>query len=479
MAEILINDITDPDIAEETLQSTTRTITRRYADSALITGVESTRRDSKSTYKALRKKTTEEQLRTLARISEAVSKALNIYQGFTNSGWDIVADSDRGTNALRVWFEEMEDRGINPNNLINEEIYDLYVLGGTAFRTVLINDEPQFIRNIPPEEISFLHQVDPDPANVEYGKIWYTGFYLDRAKREFVVLESIVDPNPYFYYAPMLTTSKTPKGISIIESVIDLAISAGEKNYMMTEYLRGNIFPHEIVSIILDPYFEVLTDENVEFDIEKFNEVKQKAVDQVTKFMEEGDSTQTLVADVEIRKIVVGTLEGANLRGLPDINDDQDARFPRALKVPGTLLGQRRQGSALNDNQTRYEIRAIYKNILNIRTTLRRGWEKLCTSYLTYRGIRGKGGIAFTDTDIELKQAITEAVKSEADAAKVLVDIRAFTPAEIREAFTRGALDLTQFDADMPPELEAELANSQQEESDDSESEDTGTEQES
>lgn len=424
------------------------------SDSAIISAIASTgRSDTKTTYKQLRKKSTPIQLRTLARISDEVSKALNVYQGFCNSGWEIDSESDRGKRALEEWHEEMEDMGININNLINENIYDLYILGAMSMRTVLINDEPKFIRNIPPENISFLHQEDPDEAYADYGKIWYTGFYLDKSKQDFVVLESIVDPNPYFYYAPMLTTSKSPEGISIIESVVDLAISSGEKDYLMTEYLRGNIFPHEIVSIILSDYFRVLADENIEFDIDKFNIVKKEAVEALEKFIDEGDSTQIQVLDVPTQKIVMGTLEGNNLQGLAEINDSHGLSFPRALKCAATLLGIRRRGGGLNDTETKYEIRSMYKNILNIRETVSKGWGKLSKSYLQFRGINEKGGITFTDTDIELKQAITEAIKTEASAGKTLVEIGAFLPSEIRQAMVGGMLDLTQFDAEMPEEL--------------------------
>ena len=454
MPEELISGTRTTDIEPATLQSSTRTIKRRLSDSALITDISETgRSDSKTTYKNLRKKSTEIQLRTLARISGEVSKALNLYQGFTNSGWEPVAETDRATRALVEWFEEMADLGVNVNNLINENIYDLYVIGAMCMRILLINDEPKLIRNIPPEEIDFLHQLDPDPMNMDYGKIWYTGFYLQRDKREFVVLESILDPNPYFYYAPMLTTSKSPKGISIIESVIELAISAGEKNYMMTEYLRGNIFPQEIVSLVLDEYFKVLLDEDVDFDMKNFNKTKDDAVKAVTDFFDTSDSTQTLVSDVPLQKIVVGTLEGNNLRGLPEVNDAHESAFPRALKAPAPLLGIRRQGNALNDTETKYAIRSFYKNILNIRATTKKGWEKLCRSYLSYKGITGKGGIAFTETDIELKQAITEAVVKETEAAGNLIRDRIFTRGEMRKNFTQGTLDLTQHDEALPEEL--------------------------
>ena len=466
MAGELIAGQKQTDIEVQTLQSQTRIIQRRLSDSGIITNILAKGLgDTKTTYKNLRKQSTEVQLRTLARISSEVSKALNIYQGFTNSGWSVVGESDRAEIAIKGWFDEQADRGVNINNLINENIYDLYVLGAMCMRTLLINDEPQLIRNIPPEEIDFIHQIDPDPANIDYGKIWYTGFYLEQGSNQFVVLESIIDPNPYFYYAPMTTTSKSPKGISIIESVIELAISAGEKDYMLTEYLRGSIFPHEIVSIILDPYFEVLADENVDFDIDAFNVIKKEAVDVVKKFMDESDSTQTLVTDVEIKKIVVGTLEGQNLRGLSEINNAHDLKFPRALKAPATLLGMHHESGALNDTFSRYDIRGLYKNILNIRETIRQGWEKLCTSYLAYRGIRGKGGIAFNDSDVELRQSITQAVQQEAEASKTLIDSRVFTRQEMREALVAGTLDLTALPPEMPAELEEEIevANSQPE----------------
>ena len=442
-----------PDISKGSLKSDTRVIKRSLSDSAFITSISETgKTDTKTTYKNLRKKATEIQLRTLARISGEVSKALNVYQGFSNSGWTIESESDRGHRALEEWHEEQADIGVNPNDLINENVYDLYVLGAMCMRIVLINDEPKFIRNIPPEEVEFLHQYDPNPMNVDYGKIWYKGFYEDRMKQNFVVLESIVDPNPYFYYAPMSTNSKSPKGISIIESVVDLAISAGEKNYLMTEYLRGNIFPHEIVSLILSDYFKALSDEDIEFDIDKFNAIKQEAVEAVEKFIDEADSTQTLVSDVPMQKVVVGTLEGNNLEGLSEINESHEAAFPRALKCAATLLGSRRGGGTLNDTQTKYEIRSMYKNILNIRTSISKGWRKLSTAYLEWRGINEKGGITFTDTDIELKLAITDAIANEAKASKTLVEIGAFLPAEIRQAFVGGMLDLTQFDAEMPIE---------------------------
>ena len=458
MASELIAGQKQTDIEVSTLQSDTRVIRRNLSDSGIITNILAKGLgDTKTTYKNLRKQSTEVQLRTLARISSEVSKALNLYVGFTNSGWEVVGDSDRAENAINAWFDEMGNRGVNINTLINENIYDLYILGAMCMRTLLINDEPQLIRNIPPEEIEFLHQTDPDPANIDYGKVWYKGFYVENSRTEFVVLESILDPNPYFYYGTMLTNSKSPKGVSIIESVVELGISAGEKDYMLTEYLRGSIFPHEIVSLIMDPYFEVLADENVEFDIDAFNVIKTEAVAAVEKFMDEADSTQTLVTDVEIKKIVVGTLEGFNLRGLSDINNAQDLKFPRSLKAPATLLGMHHESGALNDTFSKYDIRAFYKNLLNLRQTIRMGWEKLCTSYLVYRGIRGKGGIAFTDTDVELRQSITEAVNQEAEAATKFTQARLFTRQEMRETLVTGTLDLTQLPPDLPAELEEEV----------------------
>lgn len=476
MAEV-VSTGKQTDIEQSTLQSSTRVIRRALSDSGIITNILSKGvSDTKTTYKNLRKQTTAVQLRTLARISGQVSKALNIYQGFSNSGWTIQAETDRAERALEAWFDEMADVGININVLINENIYDLYILGAMCMRTLLINDEPKLIRNIPPEEVEFIHQVDPDPDNADYGKVWYKGFYLQPGGTEFVVLESILDPNPYFFYGAMLSNSKSPKGLSIIESVIQLAISAGEKDYMMTEYLRGAIFPSEIISLILKDYFDVLADENIEWDMEKFNEVKEAAVKAVEKFIEEGDATQTLVSDVPMEKLVQGTLEGNNLRGLSDINDSHSEEFPRALKAPSVLMGGRKQGNALNDTESKYEIRSFYKNVLNIRETVREGWEKLCTSYLTYRGLTGKGGIAFTDTDVELMQSITEAVKSEAEAGKVLVDTGIFLRSEIRKALVSGILDLTQFSPEMPTELSDEpVANSQPEPEGDDEPTDTPT----
>lgn len=458
MGSQVIQDPKKTNITPETLKSDVRIIKKKLNDSAMISAfAETLNSGAKTTYKNLRKKSTEIQLRTLARISDNVSKALNIYQGFCNSGWAIDAESNRAERALTEWFEEMSDIGINANNLVNQNIYDLYILGAMCMRTVLINNEPKFIRNIPPENISFLHQVDPDPANIDYGKIWYKGFYLENSRTDFVVLESILDPNEYFYYGTMLEDSTNPKGISIIESVIDLAISAGEKDYLLTEYLRGSIFPHEIVSLILADYFKVLADENIEFDVDKFNEIKKDAVDKVNKFIDEGDSTQTLSIDVPVEKTVIGTLEGNNLRGLSDINDSHSESFPRALKAPSVLLGSRRQGSALNDTESKYEIRSFYKNVLNIRGTVRGGWEKLCTSYLRFRGITGKGGIVFNDTDVELRQAITESVKSSAEAGKTLIDSRVVTRQEVRTGIKKGALDFSDIPEDLPPEIADEL----------------------
>lgn len=437
-----------PDRTKDSFAPGSRVIQAPFMDSGTFSTSNIYGHTEKLSFKQLRKKDLETQLRTLARISPEVSDAISIYKGFVNSSWTLNADSDRSETTIQNWLEMQSKKGVHLNTLINQNIFDLYVLGGMALNVKFINETPVFLENIPPGQIKFLYMVDP--AHPEAGKIWFTGIYINNS-RHFVVLESLFDETPFFYYGGMETTSDSKQGQSPIESVVNLAIAAGEKTYLENEYLRGAIFPHEIYSLVLDNFFDLVTSEKSALTLDEVSEAKDAAIKELADFFSDTDSTQTLILDVPITKTIAGTLEAQNLRGLSDINDSHNLTFPRALKIPPTLFGTQNR-ALLNDTQSTSGVRAFYNTIQNMRGIIEKGYTEIFTAYLNWENGGGEAGVKFDDTDSEIKRLLALALKEESQAAKMHIDMGTFSRQEMRTAFVQGALDFTQFDPELPPD---------------------------
>ena len=419
--------------------------------------------DSKTTFKKIRSMSQDRQLRVLAQISPEVSKAVRLYKTFTNTSITPVGENDRVENAIKEHIEMMADRGINIEQLINENIFDIYVMGYMAMQNIAAdtdtNKEIIGIQNIQPELIAFEEiLVDefekPIDAIGYYANDYYYGSATAaraRSSNDFIPLQSIIHEDPNFYYGAINTTSNSLRGRSLILSAINLAISAGEKDEMMNEYLRGKIFPNEIFFADPADYLRLVSEEKM--SPKKAEELIQDAVDQIAEFAGEADVSQTLALGIKVQRIQAGTVDG-RLDGLETINDSHDVSFPRALDVPQGLLGAKKSTTALNDTQTVHEVLGFYKNILSMRTTIAKGYKKLFKPKLEQIGVTGEGGIEFDSSDPELKSLIAAAMLSEAQAGQTHTEMGTFTAEELRKAYVTGHLDLRQFPPEMPADAE-------------------------
>ena len=415
------------------------------------------REDSRKTrdYKKIRKLPQREQLRILSRICPPFSRAVEIYRSFVNTEITVDAEDDAVEQAIEDYLEEMIERGITLENLSNEAIYDIYVIGYMGMQNIARDDDPQReiigIQMIEPE---YLHFEDVDAEGFDK-PIKAVGYYEDerlggRSANKFIPLYSIAHKEPNFYYGALNTTSESLQGKSSCESVIDLAIADGENKQAQNKYLRGKIFPSEIYSVDPTAYFNMVLNETMEQD--EADDTIQDAVDQLSKFGEEGvDTTQTLALPIKVEKIQAGTVDG-RLDGLETINRTNDVEYPRALKCPERLLGTSTRTTALSDTGPTHDILAFYKNVLAIRVLLQTGYKKLIKAKLNQRGITGEGGVKFNDNDPELKAMLTAASKEDAETGKLHIDMGTFNAAELRTSYVSGYLDLTK----LPPEMEGE-----------------------
>ena len=399
------------------------------------------------TFKQLREKPKSTQLRVLARISPNVSKAVSNITSFVNSGWGLAGDDDAKAE-IQAWIDEMGEKGINIDQLINENIFDLYVIGYMGMQNIG-NPKKEIIaiRNIHPEHLGF-ETLDDD----HYKSYPAVGYYKDKKSlikttSNFVPLQSIIHSEPNFYYAALSTTSGSLKGISIIESVIDLAISEGEKEKMMTEYLRGKIFPNEIFALQIQGYIELFKASLL--NKEEFTAIVEKAKETLDKFNGEADASQALTISMPVEKVVAGSLD-VNLQGLQNINDSHDVNFPKALKMPQSLLGARNVRVALNDTHGIHEVLMLYKLVLQLRNIIRPGYNKLFKAKLKEKGRDGKCTLEFSDQDPEFKALMNAALKALSEVAKLHSDMGTFDVDELRKAFTEGHLDFTKFPAERP-----------------------------
>ena len=287
-------------------------------------------------------------------------KATELYKTFTNTSVTPVGENNRVENAIAEFIGEMADRGINLPQLIDENIYDIYIMGFMAMQNIAADTDPQKkiigIRNIQPEYIAFEEILVPEfekpiDAVGYYPNDYYYGSASaarTRSSNDFIALQSIVHTEPDFFYGAINTMSDSLRGRSMIESAINLAISAGEKGEMLDQYLRGKIFPNEIFALDPTPYLRLVSEGKMK--AERAKELLDDAIEQITEFGEEADTSQVLALAVQVERIQAGTVDG-RLDGLETINDSHDVSFPRALNVPQGLLGAKRSGNSLSDTQ--------------------------------------------------------------------------------------------------------------------------------
>lgn len=431
-------------VADRIFENTAVVRTKYKTISNVINGS----RGKKTTFKELRDSPQLVQLRTLLEISPEVSAAENIYKSFTRTKTTLDADSNNAERIIQEWWDEMEEKGIEQNMLIDENISDLYVIGWFAMQNIGDeNGQIVGIRNIPPEYIGF--ETLEDEVYKEYPAV---GYYKDSSegiinKNKFVPLQSIKHKEPNFYYAGMNTKSGSYKGQSMICSVIDLAISAGEKEHLLTEYLRGQVFPNEIIMVDAEDYLRLVSEGIIEYN--DFAKLRKDTVDKVDAEIGKRDATVIITTDIPVKVERTGTLQGG-LRGLETINDNHDVGFPRALKVPQNLLGARRQTGGLSTESNVHTILGFYKNILGIRSKISKGYKKLHKAKLVEKGSDENCGLAFDNTDPELKSMINKALLEESQTAQIHTQMGTFTVQEIREAFVSGTLDFTMFNPDLP-----------------------------
>ena len=419
---------------------------------------------TKTTFKKIRKMEQYAQLRVLSRLSPEIKKAIELYKTFTNTSITPWGENNRVENAIKESIEMMADRGINIEQLINENIYDIYVMGFMAMQNIAADNDPQKeiigIRNIQPEYIAFEEIVVPEfekpiDAIGYYPNDYYYGSASaarTRSSNDFIALQSIVHKEPNFYYGAVNTMSDSLRGKSMIESAINLAISSGEKGEMMDQYLRGKIFPNEIFAVDPSDYLRLVSEGKMKSETVK--ELLDDAVDQITEFGAEADASQILALAVKVQRIQAGTVDG-RLDGLETINDSHDVSFPRALNVPQGLLGAKRSGNSLSDTQTTHDVLSFYKTILSIREITAKGYKKLFKPKLAEMGVSGEGGIEFDSKDPELKSLLAAAMLQEAQTGQIHTEMGTFTAEELREAYVTGHLDLRQFPPEMP-ETDAE-----------------------
>ena len=309
-----------------------------------------------------------------------------------------------GGERHQEYIGEMADRGINLPQLIDENIYDIYIMGFMAMQNIAADTDKKKeiigIRNIQPEYIAFEEVLVPEfekpiDAVGYYPNDYYYGSASaarTRSSNDFIALQSIVHQEPNFFYGAINTMSDSLRGRSMIESAINLSISAGEKGEMMDQYLRGKIFPNEIFAVDPTPYLQLVLEGKMK--PEKAKELLDDAIKQIIEFGSEADTSQVLALAVKIERIQAGTVDG-RLDGLETINDSHDVSFPRALNVPQGLLGAKRSGNSLSDTQTTHDVLSFYKTILGIREITAKGYKKLIKSKLMQKGITGEGGIEF------------------------------------------------------------------------------------
>lgn len=400
------------------------------------------------TYEGLRDRPRNIQLRTLARISPEFARATNIYKSFVNTETTLKTESEVAEEIIKEFLMDMEGIGIVEETQISENVYDLLYFGFMAMQN-LGNESNEIIgiRNITPELIDFEIVDSEIHTEVEAVGYYRQNRLLGVSRGDFIPLQSIEHSEPNFYYGAINTTSATLRGNPLFESAISLAISAGEKDSMLSRWLRGQVAPNEVWAIDMSEYLPLIAAGHV-----KYETVRALAKDNAEKLdasFDNRDETQYLTLDVPVERIVSGTLQ-QRLSGLESINENYDVGFPRALHVPQSIFGVKRTGSTLNDTQALHEILAFYKNVLLFRRVISRGRTKLYKSKLEQMGNSDELAHGFNNDDPELKSLLNEALLNECEAAQILVDMGAFTVDEIRIAFVSGVLDLTKFPPDHP-----------------------------
>lgn len=428
-------------ISENLFESTVRVrVSRRLTSQSVSYN------DSRLTLKDLRNEPKDVQLRVLARVSPEFSKAINIYQSLTNTQTTLKTESNSAEQIIQDYAMGQEQMGLNEETQINENIRDLLIWGYFAMQNLGdANKRIIGIRNISPELLAFETIDSKLHTTVDAIGYYATRTNIGLKSNEFIPLESIEHKEPNFYYGSINTTSESRKGNPLFESAINLAISAGEKDHLINEWMRGQVSPNEIYFVNISEYLPLVAGGHVRYD--DIRKLAKDAVVKVDNSFDNRDATQILTLDVPVEKVTSGTLQH-RLAGLDSVNETYDVSFPRALHVPQSIFGAKRTGSALNDTQALHEILAFYKNVLLFRRTISRGRTKLYKAKLEQSGNFDKLEHGFSDADPEIKQIINEALLREVEAARTLIEKGVFTISEIREAFVSGRLDLTMF----PPE---------------------------
>ena len=374
--------------------------------------------------------------------SEDLSRAKNIYQEYVAEGYEVVIDPPEDTEAERIindFIERIELGGGTFISLLKRFVYGCYVEG--AFCGELIFDQNGIdaidIAYVSPFTISSRTVPDDDYGEVtEYGQ--EIGFGVD----SFRVLQSKVNPVDTFIYSAANVQGDQAHGESQVIPALFGVISIPDIIRDLMEITKGQAYPRGFASLDLPDDADYTADER--------QELANQAAEVIRGAVQGAPLGELNVAAVRVLYQIMGTMGKENLDGAEMIVDIIERRVIRALNVPSFAFGGKRQGTALSDNEARYETYSFDKPVKSFQGLIGDSISKFFKVVLRHYGNTSDARLNVLGSNEELRRFMAEVLKLEAEAYSVYLQDGVLSQQEVRTEMRQNTEQFKDLDPELP-----------------------------
>ena len=393
-------------------------------------------------FQDLRRFTPEQFISDLISSSEDLSRAKNIYQEYVAEGYEIIIDPPEDTEAERIiddFIERIELGGGTFISLLKRFVYGCYVEG--AFCGELIFDQngvdPIDIAYVSPFTICSRTVPDDDYGEVtEYGQ--EIGFGVD----SFRVLQSKVNPVDTFIYSAANVQGDQAHGQSQVIPSLFGVISIPDIIRDLMEITKGQAYPRGFASLDLPDDDTSTPDERIM--------LANQAAEVIAGAVGGAPLGELNVAAVRVLYQIMGTMGKENLDGAEMIVDIIERRVIRALNVPSFAFGGKRQGTALSDNEARYETYSFDKPVKSYQGLIGDSISKFFKVILRHYGNTSDARLNVIGSNEELRRFLAEVLKLEAEAYSVYIKDGVMAPQEVRTEMRQNTEQFKDLDPELP-----------------------------
>ena len=393
-------------------------------------------------FKDIKNMSVERLISMLVNSSDTISAAVDIYQEYTVTDYQLIAENDRDKQIIEDFIQRLEESNESFNSILKRFAYGVYVEGAFCGELTYTDDgrEAISIDYVSPFSMSVQQREHP-----VFGIYDVIGQQIGYGRQNFKVLQDKANPSPFFKYTPVKVQGDKALGQSSIAPALFGAYTLYDIIKTSVEYTKGLAFPTFVL------YLKENEAEEVEY-AERVRRANAATTEIRNVFANRKDVSQAVVISEELDSTQLGEMSRNRLDVVDMIVEIAERGQQRALKTPPALLPSKQIGGGLNSDVNRVQWHAFMKRLMSGKHAIEKPFTDWFRTILRSEGSNGECKLHLVGEDEELRRIMAETLEIEVNTYDKLMERQVFFPEEMRKHLINTSPLLEGLDLEMPEE---------------------------